>query len=675
MPDDNTEFRLQWTNDRAQTFRLSIYPPSTDPLDSPTVVSIPPSFLSDLGSLSYKYDKWPVGLPETPVLTLKPDLAELQSSAELQYLREVITGQHNTSTNVYRTDPATGLLGALSLLPVWTLYWDFGGARGTNPDHSSGLWPLFVGVQRFLPTAKGEVENATEASSRLIVSQELQIVDAVRYCLESATSDMVARAALLYLGEDGSPTYYSQLFDVLYESGGVVYFVAQGRPSDLVADSVRLLSTAELAIETNALLRKLWWRVLRIHPDDQATDSLEVVSATNTDGDASPEDALIYHHKQDTTDETADRGSVTFGSRYFAAYMFPSNLTDDPDNYVGGWLVDDGSGTSQNSIYRLPNLWDVVGTWADSILCKVCLRLEGRHTVGRVHYLGMKQDPLAGSRSLVAVDFAPGEPISFEERSGFVVGADAQFPGMSATDFSETHVEASRKGLQSEERSSVRSFFHNVPRQGPGGRGGWKYGTTGGLFTKYPPDLYVDALTYRGVYTEQVNAWNLWYLENPAYSGGGNFFTDSVPIRFHSEVSIEDGDLGGVYHGDRFPWPTYTTGKANPVEEGWWDEMSAAIRFTQRDSCLPFASAEVYSTSLALFRMCEWRGRLKCPTDVGPDDVGRPFSLFGGDASGLNGGGETWLSYLPTDRALVTSWTLALKDGEVSVSFLHLPEP
>jgi hypothetical protein len=685
MPENNFLFVAEWQNVKGVNFKAEIIPPGNDDLVAPTIVPVPASVVLDFGTLVYEYDKLFVGMPITPTCNLKPNLVEMRYTANLRLLYSFVTMQSD-SVVFLRTPSgwATGggeIIGEVRVGPLWVLYTDFGRRDQPNPLRADGMYVIYSGVQRPLPSTKGEIKNPFTYS--VMAEEEITLVHSTRAALEAVTPAFLT-AWFTKRNEFEGP--FGLFFDIAYEESDWFYFVAQGLPvgtasATFIRELAKCIKLRDIFGAVEELARQVWRGMLRQGDVGGLPTSFTFTSPAHGTNGGTPLDNWTFH-EQNMNNGGAEPGDVLpLDDLYVRAFVYPSDKTGNPDEYIAGLLHDDGSGDQQQSLYRFTNCWDYISKTAEAYYSKGQIIQAAAPNIVQIHFNKVRANA-AGPHSIDPTVIG-GTSIPYEGRGRILKGASVAVPGMEGDDLSEVPASWYR-GLDAEEIRPVKGLFHNLPKVGDTSQLYLSYSAGTGptaLSKNVRPEVTSRTPGYRAIIHNNFSMWEVYYLRRiarPPGKGGFNT-TEVVPIRVHSEMELDDGDAITLSIGDRFSWWTWGGGDAEDQLKAWWESMKIDIRATQQFACLAYATAFYFASRWSNTGQVVYDGWM-FPMQFGfhPSSLGELYAV--GDTGDCGvflpatiRTAANMLAHLRTDNCGLVRWECDINAGDIKASFINLP--
>lgn len=150
MPGKNVKYQYKWKGIRTNwDYLIEFIPADTASLNNPTIIELPAGTLISL-SYSYKYDKFPLGMPEVPSLNIEISLNEIPPTNEYIEFKNAVL------------NPA--------MLTSWTFWFDdkfvkFEFTIGTivnlfvKPNGFEDYFHIFQGIVKSIDKLKYSIEN------------------------------------------------------------------------------------------------------------------------------------------------------------------------------------------------------------------------------------------------------------------------------------------------------------------------------------------------------------------------------------------------------------------------------------------------------------------------------------------------------------------------------------
>lgn len=657
------DFLIDWKAKNDWKFRLLIRLSGTEMYHDfdgtitaqEAAVMLPDDCQLAFSELKTVFDKLPIGMPDTPNITVKIDLQALSATAALQTLRERLLAPITTGATIDLggTTPDTE---PIELGNVFVIYTD-GGSGGT-PSTLVGVY-----VQRRLPKRRLVVNNAASAHAR--VECELTLVHIIRAAYEAVTP----RAVALKLANNTTPIGpHNEVVDVAYYENSLLHLavnlgtgIATDDDSDGTDTAYTWWYTLGLFTDTvHALAQYVGRRILR-----DATWTVQPVGST-------PFDHLGFRQQNYRADADMKRdGSgvpidLDIWSVYFPAFILStasSGAVAFKTLSLGG-LLTEGDGPS---LYQFKNMWDFLRDVCAATFCRGALVCNassvfiGFLKLFQSHYTvpTLDQDDECIRGTTVTID-QPGEVIT---------GCRIAIPGMDGDDVAEQTVYARNdRGTEAEAPRALKVLFHNVPRVGVTDETeliGTDVGTD-----PLSAGMIVTGVSYIGFATRGISPWKLCYRAAITAPNGGAL-TGTVMIRVHSEVDVDVAASGvWVADADRYPWPYLNqNGDEGSVSEfagRFMAEMRVALLYTQRWSCLPYTIGWCYDYLFGHAHNAAYDA-IKVPLGVANIQSASDGWQIGtaANANTLLPSGEGYFGYVPT-LAFATDTSVDLVEATIT---------
>ncbi len=157
-------YRYTWKGIRTRwDYKLEIIPADNSLLNNPSIIDLPSGFLKSL-QFNYKYDKFPLGFPETPTLSMTFDLNLIPSTPIYNELRRSFF------------DPLV-----IVTIPGFNAPIELGTLFVFSISNGEGYYPVFRGVYRSASKLKYELSNKTISIECLDLSR--CILDSISFTL------------------------------------------------------------------------------------------------------------------------------------------------------------------------------------------------------------------------------------------------------------------------------------------------------------------------------------------------------------------------------------------------------------------------------------------------------------------------------------------------------------
>jgi hypothetical protein len=265
------------------------------------------------------------------------------------------------------------------------------------------------------------------------------------------------------------------------------------------------------------------------------------------------------------------------------------------ESIVGGFLIDDGSGEDQASMFRYKTLWDLLKEMTEGCAAKLVSPMVGPDVV---RYLFHPPLGVIGPGS-VPIPLAAGEYVgsrSDPEQGGSIIGScDTQAPEGDGYDADDIGVPAF--GHANEQGYTLGALWHNLPQSGKGVEtGDFSY-----LLGNGPLPLGVGSSNGTYVYTPGFRTMGLYYASDVAFWDGA---ADCYLLASHY-VSYNRGDVTLAQCEDSFDLPTPDSGDldtADKVRDNFWKPYCATVsghQGIQHRACLPFAAASAVASTFS----------------------------------------------------------------------------
>jgi hypothetical protein len=637
-----------------------------------TIVEIPPEVDFGIGTLVYKYAKLRPTNAETPNLTMRFDLGALSQSAEMQTLR---SGLLNPFAYTWQMD--LGLEGGSFAMVnwktsnLWKVYAIIETSSGTVTI------TLFKGVQRRLPKRQGTISDIF--TGRATATLEIPLVHVARATLETIQMDWLSRTVINRSSGRKGP--FECEYEALYKEGTWTY--AKGNSNRDKDPYTKLLYWPWRDLWT--WLQSMAATVYRSFTRQTSGGFGFVTELSGVSG--TPLDHIVFLRQGHRADASITGTALTPSDLYIRGAMYPSNVAGDTDRTVwtGGLFHDDGRKDSSNSLYRFRNSWDFVTTcsaWFRSKMqfdledgdhCKVGFGRLFRNLWPETGATGADPHVIDGATADERAQLFGGRKLEYEEGAGLITGVRVAVPGMDGDDINE--VPSTLVGIEAEEEEQIRALFHTSYTVGQSKETFARYATgvtTVAPFDDIPRATYGDS--YGGC-VRHFNPWLLFYIERPSLSGSF-LASGEVPLLPNQQVAVNEGSTSFLW-GDVGSFPYFTSGiTPSSAFESWYSQVRALLLSFQRGATLVYAVAEstmfrwgYESTAQATYNKIAFPLELTRPRYLGE------FFRIGPDGSAtLNlflPDGETYLSHLKTDYALLVDLSIDIKTALCTCTFIR----
>lgn len=676
--------------------------------DTEVVVDLPAGFWKPGAKLEWQYEKLPMGPLDTPTLQISVNFGRLIGE-EYDPLRAALMMQDTVTRTLYHPEDEsfTVEIGEYRRTATWKLFTDRGRAAEVNPFRADGLWCLYVGMQRDLPSLDGNITNFLSGGETVEIN--VTLIHALRYAMEELKAGSIRDYFLLHPFPEtlGYEAARSDLIDVVFQSYDYTFFVGEAKSrgeEENIYDWTKGLRINEVwrAIRncTQFIYRDLlhdttidgfnfWGRILedvevsesgfpqylapvnhlRLFRPDISDDTNDVLGTGQTKRPYLPD-----------SDPTNSGGESCAAMRlYCPAHIWLSTGSDDPEDYVGGLLHDDGAKDASASLFKVESIWEYVCVCLEAWGLKMQIKQWASDLHCLLYFTRIKDNHDSEAWNVNPGDLIKGS-LEFSQRRDMLRGCDVAIPGLGSSEIVNSGTDAPETGTSSEERRPFRAWHNTNPLVGLGGVAAYYDGDS--VIQSDFPDDWIGGKKYAGVVTGSFNPFGLFFFYNPdtTLGGGGQVWDRAQYIRPHSEIGIDDGLTLRYPAGARYAWESHDPYPSNPAlgidltKTWWWGSMIGKIRFNQRDSCLPVLVSQLVSDTFGHSELTHYKFKVNIASDADflPYRVG-DFASFGTDlndfvathAPGDNVVGD--LSFLPCNAVGVVRYSLDIDSGVIEV--------